>query len=172
MSLIQGFTRQETLALTDTTSNQLQYLERQKLVIPQRIGKSRKPTVIYSWEQILEIRAIKHLRRKNVSSQMIKKIIKFLDKSGVDESLRDKHLIVINNEVFWVQQDWSDLQQKIPTIVKIAGKDNANIGQYMLLVIPIFSDIVQEVWKAAKNSELIDFESFKERAKVNENKIA
>ncbi len=171
MSLIQGFTRQETIALTDTTSNQLQYLERQELVIPQRIGKSRKPTVIYSWEQILEIRAIKHLRKK-VSSQTIKKIIKFLDQSGVDESLRDKHLMVINDEVFWVQQDWSDLQQKIPTIVKVAGKDNANIGQYMLLVIPIFSDIIQEVWKAAKKSELIDFESFRERAKVNEHKIA
>ena len=171
MSLIQGFTRQETIALTDTTSNRLQYLERQRLVIPQRIGKSRKPTVIYSWEQILEIRAIKHLR-KNISNQTIKKIIQFLDKSGVDESLRDKHLIVINDEVFWVQQDWSDWQQKIPTIVKVAGKDNTNIGQYMLLIIPIFSDIIQEVWKAAKKSELIDFESFKKRAKVNENKTA
>lgn len=81
-------------------------------------------------------------------------------------------MIVIHDEVFWVQQDWSDLQQKIPIIVKVAGKNNANIGQYMLLVIPIFSDIVQEVWKAAKKSESIDFESFKERAKVNENKIA
>ena len=49
MALIEGFTRLETLALTETTSNRLQYLEMKELVIPQMIGKSRKPTVIYTW---------------------------------------------------------------------------------------------------------------------------
>lgn len=171
MSLISGFTRQETLILTDSTSNQLQYLEKQGLIIPQRIGKSRKPTVIYSWEQILEIRAIKHLR-KQVSLQTISKIIQFLDKSGVDDHLRDKQLIVLNDEVFWIQKDWSDLQDKIPSVVKVAGKNNINIGQYILLVIPILSNIVQDVWTIAKSSELIDFESFKDRARMSENKLA
>jgi DNA-binding transcriptional MerR regulator len=64
MAIIDGFTRTETLALTETTSNRLQYLEKAGLIIPQRIGKSRKPTVIYTWEQVLEIRAIKHLRQE------------------------------------------------------------------------------------------------------------
>jgi hypothetical protein len=39
MSLIEGFTRRETLALTETTSNRLQYLERVGLVIPERIER-------------------------------------------------------------------------------------------------------------------------------------
>ena len=72
MTLIEGFTRSETLALTETTSNRLQYLEMKELVIPQRVGKSRRPTVIYSWEQILEIRAIKHLRQEIIASSCSK----------------------------------------------------------------------------------------------------
>lgn len=166
MSLIEGFTRRETLELTGTTSNRLQYLERARLVIPQRIGKSRKPTVLYSWEQILEIRAIKHLRRE-VSLQTVRKIVQFLDESGFDDSLSDKQLVVINDEVFWIRQDWTDFPDKMPSAVKVAGENGKDIGQYVLLVIPSLSDIVKEVWKVAECSDVVDFESFKQRAKVN-----
>ena len=74
MNLLEGFTRRETIALIGTTSNRLQYLERAELIIPKRIGISKKPTVLYTWEQILEIRAIKNLRQE-VSLQTIKKIM-------------------------------------------------------------------------------------------------
>lgn len=171
MSVIEGFTRRETLELTGTTSNRLQYLERSGLVIPQRIGKSRKPTVIYSWEQVLEIRAIKHLRQE-ISLQTVRKIINFLDKSGFDDSLRDKQLIVIDDEVLWVQQDWKDFPEKIPAALKVAGNKDNDIGQYVLLVIPPLSEIVNEVWEAAEKSQVVDFESFKQRAKANCTKAA
>lgn len=171
MVIIQGFTRQETLALTGTTSNRLQYLERSQLVIPQRIGKSRKPTVLYTWEQVLEIRAIKNLRQE-ISLQTVRKIINFLDKSGFDDSLTDKQLIVIDDEVLWVQQDWKDFPEKIPSALKVAGKRSKDVGQYVLLVISPLSEIVNEVWEAAKKSSMIDFESFKQRARAASTKAA
>jgi DNA-binding transcriptional MerR regulator len=171
MSVIEGFTRRETLELTGTTSNRLQYLERSGLVIPKRIGKSRKPTVIYSWEQVLEIRAIKHLRQE-ISLQTVRKIINFLDKSGFDDSLRDKQLIVIDDEVFWVQQDWNDFPEKMPSTLKVAGNKGQDVGQYVLLVIPPLSEIVNEVWEAAEKSQVVDFESFKQRAKANCTNVA
>ena len=165
MSLIEGFTRPETLALTETTSNRLQYLEKKGLVIPERIGKSRKPTVIYTWEQILEIRAIKHLRSE-ISLQTVRRIVEFLNESGFDDTLRDKQLIVINDEVFWIRQDWQDFPEKMPSAVKVAGKSGRGVGQYVLLVIPTLTEIVDEVWEAAGRSEIIDFDSFKQRAKA------
>jgi DNA-binding transcriptional MerR regulator len=171
MSVIEGFTRRETLELAGTTSNRLQYLERSRLVIPQRIGKSRKPTVIYSWEQVLEIRAIKHLRQE-ISLQTVRKIINFLDKSGFDDSLRDKQLIVIDDEVLWVQQDWKDFPEKIPSALKVAGNKGKDIGQYVLLVIPPLSEVVNEVWKAAEKSPVVDVESFQQRAKAHPSKAA
>lgn len=161
MSLIEGFTRQETLALTGTTSNRLQYLERAGLIRPKRIGTSKKPTVIYTWEQILEIRAIKNLRRE-VSLQTVRKIIEFLNKEGCDDSLRDKQLIVVNDDVFWVQNDWSD----VPSVIRVASKKGKDIGQYVLLVIPTLIQVVKEVWEAAEKSHVIDFESFQQRAKA------
>ncbi|MEM9219100.1 MAG: MerR family transcriptional regulator [Cyanobacteria bacterium P01_F01_bin.150] len=171
MSLIEGFTRSETLALTETTSNRLQYLEKQELVIPQRIGKSRKPTVIYSWEQILEIRAIRHLR-KDVSLQTVRKIVEFLNNNGFDDSLRDKQLIVIDDEVFWIRQDWQDFSEKMPSAMKVTSKKSQGVGQYVLLVVPPLSEIVDEIWKAARKADVIDFDSFKERAKAMYTDIA
>ena len=165
MAIIDGFTRTETLALTETTSNRLQYLEKVGLVIPQRIGKSRKPTVVYTWEQVLEIRAIKHLRQE-ISLQTVRRVVDFLNESGFDDSLRNKQLVVIDDEVFWIRLDWQDFPEKMPSAIKVAGAQGKGIGQYTLLVIPALTEVVNEVWKVAKESETIDFESFKQRAKA------
>jgi hypothetical protein len=40
--------------------------------------------------------------------------VEFLNKSGFDDNLRDKQLVVIDDEVFWIQQDWQDFQRKCP----------------------------------------------------------
>ncbi|BAZ36888.1 hypothetical protein NIES4101_28080 (plasmid) [Calothrix sp. NIES-4101] len=166
MTFIDGFSRQETIALGGTTSNRLQYLERTGLIIPKRYGNTRKPTVIYSWEHVLEIRAIKNLRRE-ISLQTVRRIINFLDREGFEEKLRDKKLIVLDDEVYWIMSDWSDF----PKVMKVADKRNRNIGQYMLITIPSLCEVVNEVWQAAEESEVIDFESFKQRAKVKPQKV-
>ncbi|BBD58011.1 hypothetical protein NIES2109_07800 [Nostoc sp. HK-01] len=165
MNQMSGFTRQETIHLAGCTSSRLAYLEKVGLVIPYRFGSNARPTVIFSWEQLLEIRAIKNLR-KNVSLQTVRKIIKFLDDSGYDNGLRDKQLVVIGEEVFWVQQDWSDFGENLPTAMKVADKSNKQVGQYVLLVIPSLTEIVNEIWEAARHSKVIDFKSFEQRAKV------
>lgn len=164
---MEGFTRQETLALTKTTSSRLAYLDRTEVVIPEKYGNSKKPTVIYSWNQVLEIRAINDLRQK-VSLQTVRKIVQFLGESGFDTNLADKHLVVANDEVFWVLPDWSDM----PRVMKVAGKKNKNLGQLVLVVLPSISDLIKTVWETAKNSNFIDFESFKQRAKIKPSKVA
>jgi DNA-binding transcriptional MerR regulator len=161
MAVMEGFTRQETLALTGTTSNRLQYLDRSGLVVPERFGNSRKPTVVYTWAQVLEIRAIKNLRQE-VSLQTVRKIINLLDQSGFDNSLRDKKIVVLNDEVYWVMPDWSDM----PRVMKVADKGDRELGQFMLIVIPPLASVVEEVWDAAQKSEVIDFDSFRRRAKA------
>ena len=158
---MEDFTRQETLALANTTSSRLAYLDRTEVVVPEKYGNPKKPTVIYRWEQIVEIRVINDLRQK-ISLQTVRKIVQFLEESGFDTSLKDKHLVVVNDEVFWVMPDWSDM----PRIMKVAGKKNKGLGQFVLIVLPPISDIIKAVWENAKNSKVIDFESFKRRAKA------
>jgi DNA-binding transcriptional MerR regulator len=156
-----GFTRQETIALTKTTSSRLAYLDRVGVVVPEKYGNTKKPMVIYSWEQVLQIRAINDLR-KQVSLQAIREIIQSLEKNGYDSSLWDKHLVTVNGEIHWVMPDWSD----IPKVMQLASKKNkSGFGQLVLVAIPTLNDIVKAVWHAAKTSKVIDFESFRRRAK-------
>ena len=164
---MESFTRQETLALTNTTSSRLAYLDRTEVVVPEKYGNSKKPTVIYRWEQVVEIRVINDLRQK-ISLQTVRKIVQFLDGRDFDTSLRNKHLVVVNDEVFWVLPDWSDM----PRIMKVAGKKNKGLGQFVLIVLPPISDIIKAVWENAKNSKVIDFESFKRRAKAGPSEAA
>lgn len=156
-----GFTRQETLALTQTTSSRLAYLDRTNVVVPQKYGNPKKPTVIYTWEQLLEIRTIANLR-KQISLQMVRKLVKFLDEHGLDTTLHDKPLVATPNEVFLVMPDWSDM----PQVMKVADRTGEGMGQLVLLVLPPLNTVIGEIWDAARQSNVITFESFKQRAKA------
>jgi DNA-binding transcriptional MerR regulator len=167
MTQMIGFTRKETMQLTGCTSSRLAYLEKVGLIVPYRYGASSgRPIVVFSWEQLLEIRAIRNLRQEEISLQTVRKIIEFLDKSGYDNSLRNKQLVVVGDEVFWVEQDWSDFGANMPTALKVADKKNKGVGQYVLLVIPPLIDLVNDIWEVAKDSKVIDFQSFQQRAKA------
>lgn len=58
------------------------------MVVPQKFGTPKKPTVAYAWEQLLEIRAITNLRQK-ISLQMVCKLVTFLDEHGLDTTKPD-----------------------------------------------------------------------------------
>ena len=137
------------------------------IVEPEKYGNTKKPTVIYSWAQVLEIRAINNLREK-VSLQTIKEMIQYLDKNGFEPSLPDKRLVAVNGEILWVMPDWSDM----PRIMTIASKKSKGLGQLVLIVLPALKDLIKAVWETAKKSEVIDFESFKKRAKHKPPKVA
>lgn len=161
------FTRQETIELTEATSNQLQYLERSELISPIRITEGRKkPLVFYTWEQILEIRAVRNLKEQSISLQTRKKIIQFLDKSRIDSTLRDKLLIAINDRVFWINRDWSDFG------FYMSSSSELSIAQYNLIVVPPLKNIIDEVWHIARQSQVIDLKEFKKRAKVKRTEVA
>lgn len=158
---MEGFTRQETLALTQTTSSRLAYLDRTGVIVPQKYGNSKKPTVIYSWEQVLEIRTIANLR-KQISLQMVRKLVAFLDEHGLDTTLHDKHLVTTPDEVFLVSPDWTEM----PHVMKVADRQGDGLGQLVLMVLPPLNTVIQDIWRAAENSKIIDFDSFKQRAKT------
>ena len=172
MSVIDQFTRRETMELAGATSNQLQYLERSGLIVPMREWKQekKKPEVYYSWEQLLETRAIRNLR-KETSLQVIRSVIDFFEKCQLDTSLRTKQIVVVDDEVFWIKRDWSDFGKQI-SVLKVADKRRKGIGQYTLIVIPARQDIVEEVWDVAEKSNVIKIEDFRRRAKDRPIRVA
>ncbi|ASC72464.1 hypothetical protein XM38_034210 [Halomicronema hongdechloris C2206] len=159
---MEQFTRRETLILAKTTLGRLTYLAKTGIVVPQLSQQTRPPMLLYSWEQVLEVRAITYLRR-HASLQAIRKIVTFLNDNGFDCSLRNKHLVVSNDEVNWVMPNNSG----VPQIMHMTGR-NQPTGQLVLAVLPPLSSIIQDVWETARTSNVIDFEHFKQRAKLRE----
>lgn len=156
---MEDFTRQETLALTGATSSRLAYLDRAELVKPLKLGKSIKPTVLYTWQQLLEIRAIANLKQK-IPLPSARKVIRLFGNANSGDNLRDDRLVIIGDDVWWVKADWSNM----PEVMKMA--DNKNFGHFTAIVIPPLSSLVEDIWISASSSSTVDFASFQLRAKA------
>lgn len=155
---MQHFTRRETIILTRTSSARLAYLARTGIVVPRPGTGEDARQVYYTWEQILELRAIRHLRRQ-VSLQMIRKILAFLEGAGGDRLLHNKHLIIADGEVHWVQAR----ADHAPQVVQVAARSDRHVGQLKLTTLPALMNFADEVWETARCSKVIDFESFRQR---------
>lgn len=166
MTQIIGFTRKETMELAGCSSGRLAHLEQSWAIIPYRYEELGKKTVVsFSWEQLLEIRAIEYLRQENILVCTVREIIKFLAKNGYGESLKGKQLVAVNDLVFWLESDWSNFGANIPDLLK-ANEENKAVRQYILVVIPPLTNIVDDILEVAKHSTTIDFESFQQRTKI------
>lgn len=154
---MQHFTRRETVILTRTSLSRLAYLARIGVVVPLREDDdSRK--VYYSWEQILELRTIRHLRRQ-VSLQMIRKVLAFLEGVGSDRTLCNKHLVIVNGEVTWVNA----VRDTNPQVVQVATKADRHIGQLQLLDLSPLAYLTEELQETAQLSKVVEFKCCRHR---------
>ena len=154
---MQHFTRRETVILTRTSSTRLTYLAKTGMVVPIADADDTAQKYYYTWEQILELRTIRHLRRQ-VSLQMIRKVLAFLEGAGCG-ALHDKCLVIENGAIHWVQPR----ENTEPQVVQVAARADRHVGQLKLMTIPSFINFADEVWETARSSKVIDFESFRQR---------
>lgn len=129
---MEWFTRRHAVVLARSSPSRLKYLEKTGIVVPRRMNAAPRSEVLYSWEQILEIRAIARLRQ-SLSFQTIRKIIQYFEDHGFDRSLRNKELIVKNGSVTWVRPSSSIT----PEIVQFHTKRDNLIGQLVLTTLEL-----------------------------------
>jgi DNA-binding transcriptional MerR regulator len=70
------FLSQEVIALTGITARQLQWWDERGVVKPEREGHRR----MYSMQNLTEVAVICELRRKGVSLQGVRKVMRFLER--------------------------------------------------------------------------------------------
>lgn len=145
------FTRRETVVLTRTSRGRLAYLAKTGMVVPVYLQNDRRQ-LYYSWEQILELRTIASLRRQ-VSLQMIRQIITFLEALGIDRALHNKHLVVENNQIDWVQAS----KDCAAIVVQVAAPACHHVGQLRLPTLPTASSFSRPASDAGKVVELANF---------------
>ncbi|MGF1569596.1 MAG: MerR family transcriptional regulator [Nodosilinea sp.] len=152
------FPRRHVVVLARSSPSRLAYLEKTGIVVPDRVGPPHRPEVLYSWEQILEIRTISRLRQR-LSFQTIRKIIQYFEEHGFGCSLRDKHLIITAEGVSWI----CPMTTTTPQVIQLAGKSNRQMGQFVL--VPLDSLESSRLWAMATDSiaNVVDFEYFRQK---------
>ncbi len=136
------FTRQQALDLTELSSGQLSRLDKSGIVKPTKLGgNGHRPTVLYSLNQILELRTIATLRKK-LSMQEIKKVVEYLRKKNFEPTLLGKYLIFCNNKLYWFTAD--ELGEKV---IELSGK---NKGQLVLKAVDPIGKAILNVQREAE----------------------
>ncbi|MBU6229882.1 MAG: hypothetical protein KGQ93_09330 [Cyanobacteria bacterium REEB459] len=154
------FPRRHVIVLARSSSGRLAYLEKIGMVIPHRVGLPPHGEVVYSWEQILEIRAISHLRQ-HLSFQAIRRILDYFEQQGFPPSLRDKQLIIANGVVNWVRPRSSTP----PQILELISKTRHLMGQYRLVPLDLADGSLMLFPDRGNRSNVIDFEKFRQSFK-------
>lgn len=158
--LHQGFDRQETMLLAHVTSSRLAYLDRQKVIVPQKLGITKKTQIIYSWEQVLQIRLLTNFKQK-ISLTLTRNIVRYLNDVGL-ENWGDSRLVIVDDKFYSVSPDWSNMPE-----IMLTASFSHNSEEFTVAVLPSIDKIVADVWRIVFESDLIDNDSFVERAKAD-----
>lgn len=145
-----GFTRQEALSITGITSGRLGYLDETGLISPQKFGNPKRPKVVYSVEQIIELKVISRLRER-LSLQEIRKVIDFLKSRNYEQSLFNCNLVFADSQLYLIE-DWEDFGMMV---LKASGK---NKGQIVIHEIGKIGEVLSDLRKEAEKHQVLDFE--------------
>jgi DNA-binding transcriptional MerR regulator len=153
------FPRRHAVVLARSSLGRLAYLEKTGIVVPQRTGQPPRLEVLYSWEQILEIRAISRLRQ-HLSFQTIRKILQYFEDHGEGRTLRDKHLVISGQRVSWVCSDTA-----APQVIHLVGHGCSSMGQFVLT--PLDASDLDDSSPRANPSKpkVVDIEHFRQKVR-------
>jgi DNA-binding transcriptional MerR regulator len=102
LSMLDRFTTSDVLDLTGVTARQLQWWDEKGVVVPQRDGRNR----IYSPEDLVEIIVIEELRRRCISLQQVRRVLRFLRKevharlANIVQGDEEHHLLIDGKHVY------------------------------------------------------------------------
>lgn len=144
------FTRQEVLILSELSSGKLSYLDKVGIVSPQKIGSSQQPTCLYTWQQLIQLRIIFHLR-KNTSLQHLRQAKEYFDELPQTQSLVDKIVIALDDKVYFLPNKLGEIEN---LFLKIYEKKKRQITIYLLLKVSV---VVNEICDTAEREKVANF---------------
>jgi DNA-binding transcriptional MerR regulator len=135
--------------MTGAKPGNLSYLDRTKLVEPYKEGNPKRPTtVIYTVEQVLQIKIIERLRER-ISLQEIRKVLDFLAKSNYKPSLFKCNLFMIGSQVYLIEDDCN-------LGIQVREASGKNKGQIVIHDIGPIGDVIAELRKEGTEG-VVDF---------------
>lgn len=154
------FPRRHAVVLARSSPGRLAYLEKTGIIVPQRVGQPPRLEVLYSWEQILEIRAISRLRQ-HLSFQTIRKILQYFDDHSGGRTLRDKHLIINRHGVSWVRSGVT-----APQIIHLVShRCSSPMGQFVLTPLDALEIEATSAVARPQVPKVVDIEQFRQKVR-------
>jgi hypothetical protein len=144
-NITEHFDRGTVEKLTGVTRRQMETMVKNGFVKPYTRTDYIRSKWLFSWEQLLEIKAIAKLRSV-VSSQKLCLVKSFLQELGCNDSLcnnAEKVIVATNKKVFLI-----DNNQDV--IIELIGKSKGQIILGTLLV----SDLINEVQSKARQESM------------------
>lgn len=169
--IVNGFTRQEVSELTRISVHRLQYLDRIGLIVGSRIGNSRKPVLLYSWNQILQLLYIRD-SLKEVSDEELVGLIALLDAPVCYDAALVKIDAYYKGELM-SRFCWMDFESQEYSFMKILQNvmdENFEPGTILnanedikLVNMRFFTPVreyVEDVLEIVRHSKSIDYQDF------------
>lgn len=145
-----GFTRQEALAISGISSGNLHYLDIIGLVSPVKIGNPKRPKVIYTAEQVVDLKVVSELRKRLVLRE-VQSVVIFLRNRGYEKPLFKCNLVFIDGTLHLVES-W----KKFGEIVIEASRKNG--GKVSVQEVGAIGEIVPDIRKDAEARNILDFD--------------
>ena len=161
--LILGFSKQEVIALTGVTNAALRYWHSQKIIEPLEIpiGSGKSKTYYYSFEQLIEVKAVASLRDR-VHPKVIKGVTNFIFQSIKDKEnnkTQERIMVLSFDDHYQIYVQGDDAYY-----LKVMGKDGHRISKFNLVIIPSIKEFIEEVVEVINSGscKTIDIERFEE----------
>lgn len=113
--MIEKFTRKEACELSGLTGKQVDYLSEKCVIVPEKIGAPTRPTVLYTFYQVIQLKIVASLRERNVSNSCIYGFLKFFEDNNKDVVRYKKFLINSFSKIKLAEtKNESELMEKLP----------------------------------------------------------
>jgi hypothetical protein len=152
-----GFTRQETLALTGITAGMMSYLDETGEVVPMRIGNTKRPNVVYSVDQVIDLKIASVLRPRMLWKDTVR-VIRFVRGAGYCKSVFQVPLATVNGEMMrtssWTEAGLHDdsFGRKVLEVAK------TNKGRVTVQDMGMIGNVLGAIREAAISADILDFE--------------
>jgi DNA-binding transcriptional MerR regulator len=96
------FSTRDVLELTGVSARQLQWWDEKGVVVPEREGRNR----VYSAADLVEILVIEELRRRKISLQQVRRVLRFLRRevharlADIVQGAEDHHLLLDGKRIY------------------------------------------------------------------------
>lgn len=148
------WTRQEAIKLSGLTISAFDYFGRMGIVKPRKVGSSRKPSVFYSWNQLLAIKFYSKAK-KDFTPERMRQVLEYLNSAKPGDVLTDKRLLIFNDQIFWAE----DTPKGVYQVITCDGQ-----GKGKLILHLCVKDLIEEIRESARKNNIVDFQKRIEEA--------